>query len=311
MSSIAGKQLLVGVTGGIAAYKSVELVRRLNEAGASVRVVMTRAAQEFITPLTLQAVSGHPVRDSLLDPDAEAGMSHIEMARWADHVIVAPATADFIARLAAGIADDLLTTLCLATEAPVGVAPAMNRGMWDNPATRANIETLKQRGIALLGPDAGAQACGEIGEGRMIAPEEIISCLDASSPTQLLHDLTVVVTAGPTLEPLDPVRALTNHSSGKMGYAVAAAAINAGRCEPDLRLTLRARECTDSRHRRGQPYKRSINCVSPSNPRIESTSIRRLMHLDCDSCSTSSSMGSVSAVFLVFNCTGINSMVAT
>ena len=163
MSSLAGKQLLVGVTGGIAAYKSVELVRRLNEAGASVRVVMTRAAQEFITPLTLQAVSGHPVRDSLLDPDAEAGMSHIEMARWADHVIVAPATADFIARLAAGIADDLLTTLCLATEAPVGVAPAMNRVMWDNPATRANIETLKQRGIALLGPDAGAQACGEIG----------------------------------------------------------------------------------------------------------------------------------------------------
>ncbi|MEE2804502.1 MAG: bifunctional phosphopantothenoylcysteine decarboxylase/phosphopantothenate--cysteine ligase CoaBC [Pseudomonadota bacterium] len=228
MSSLAGKQLLVGVTGGIAAYKSVELVRRLNEAGASVRVVMTRAAQEFITPLTLQAVSGHPVRDSLLDPDAEAGMSHIEMARWADHVIVAPATADFIARLAAGIADDLLTTLCLATEAPVGVAPAMNRVMWDNPATRANIETLKQRGIALLGPDAGAQACGEIGEGRMISPEEIISCLDASSPTQLLHDLTVVVTAGPTLEPLDPVRALTNHSSGKMGYAVAAAAINAG-----------------------------------------------------------------------------------
>ena len=228
MSSLAGKHVLVGVTGGIAAYKSAELVRRLVDQEAIVRVVMTQAAREFITPLTLQAVSGHPVRDALLDSQAEAGMGHIELARWADHVIIAPATADFIARLAAGLANDLLTTLCLATEAPLSVAPAMNRVMWDNPATRANIDILSRRKVHILGPDSGLQACGETGEGRMIAPTDIVSCLNASPSTGMLHGLTVVITAGPTWEPLDPVRSLTNHSSGKMGYAIAHAAIEAG-----------------------------------------------------------------------------------
>ena len=228
MSSMAGKHVLLGVTGGIAAYKAPDLVRRLRERGADVRVVMTASATRFVTPLTFQAVSGHPVRTDLWDPAAEASMGHIELARWADLVVVAPATADFLARLAGGLADDLLTTLCLATSAPVHLAPAMNRQMWANAATGANVATLAGRGIVLHGPASGDQACGETGEGRMLEPLEIVAALEAAAPAGPLAGRRLVVTAGPTREPLDPVRYLTNRSSGKMGYAVAAAAARAG-----------------------------------------------------------------------------------
>ena len=230
MGNLAGKHLLLGVTGGIAAYKAPDLVRRLRDEGAEVRVVLTPAAARFVTPLTFQAVSGHPVRDSLWDEAAEAAMGHIELARWADMVLVAPATADFLARLAAGMADDLLTTLCLATEAPLSVAPAMNRVMWGHAATRDNLARLGARGVRVLGPAAGAQACGETGEGRMLEPAEIVAGLAAPAVrgTGALQGQRVVVTAGPTREALDPVRYLTNRSSGKMGYAVAAAALEAG-----------------------------------------------------------------------------------
>jgi phosphopantothenoylcysteine decarboxylase/phosphopantothenate--cysteine ligase len=225
---MAGKRVLLGVTGGIAAYKAPDLVRRLRERGADVRVVMTASATRFVTPLTFQAVSGHPVRTDLWDPAAEASMGHIELARWADVVVVAPATADFLARLAGGHADDLLTTLCLATAAPVHAAPAMNRQMWANAATGANVATLAGRGIVLHGPASGDQACGETGEGRMLEPLEIVAALEAAAPAGPLAGRRLVVTAGPTREPLDPVRYLTNRSSGKMGYAVAAAAARAG-----------------------------------------------------------------------------------
>jgi len=230
MSKLAGKHILLGVTGGIAAYKSADLVRRLREAGAAVQVVMTPAATEFITPLTLQAVSGQPVRTELFDAEAEAAMGHIELARWADQVLVAPATAGFMARLAHGMADDLLTTLCLATEAPVALAPAMNRQMWANPATRDNAALLQQRGIRLLGPGEGDQACGEVGAGRMLEPTELVSAMEQlqAGAAGVLAGLSVVVTAGPTREPLDPVRYISNRSSGKMGFAVAAAAAVAG-----------------------------------------------------------------------------------
>ncbi|NHA15673.1 bifunctional phosphopantothenoylcysteine decarboxylase/phosphopantothenate--cysteine ligase CoaBC [Thioalkalivibrio sp. XN279] len=230
MGSLAGKQVLLGVTGGIAAYKAPDLVRRLREQGAEVRVVMTPAAARFVTPLTFQAVSGNPVRDSLWDEAAEAAMGHIELARWADLVLVAPATADFLARLAAGMADDLLTTLCLATEAPLWVAPAMNRQMWANPATQDNIVRLQARGLRVLGPAEGAQACGETGAGRMLEPVEIVAALQgAPTPAEgAMAGRKVMVTAGPTREALDPVRYLTNRSSGKMGYAVARAALEAG-----------------------------------------------------------------------------------
>lgn len=230
MGSLAGKQVLLGVTGGIAAYKAPDLVRRLREQGAEVRVVMTPAAARFVTPLTFQAVSGHPVRDSLWDEAAEAAMGHIELARWADLVLVAPATADFLARLAAGMADDLLTTLCLATAAPLCVAPAMNRQMWANAATQDNIARLQARGLRVLGPAEGAQACGETGAGRMLEPAEIVAALQGESIATdgALAGRKVLVTAGPTREALDPVRYLTNRSSGKMGYAVARAALAAG-----------------------------------------------------------------------------------
>ncbi len=230
MSKLAGKHILLGVTGGIAAYKSADLVRRLREAGAAVQVVMTPSATAFITPLTLQAVSGQPVRTELFDADAEAAMGHIELARWADHVLVAPATAGFMARLAHGMADDLLTTLCLATEAPVALAPAMNRQMWANPATRDNAALLGQRGIRLLGPGEGDQACGEVGAGRMLEPTELVTALEdlQASAVGALAGCSVVVTAGPTREPVDPVRYISNRSSGKMGFAVAAAAAAAG-----------------------------------------------------------------------------------
>jgi len=232
MNNLTNKRILLGVTGGIAAYKSAELVRRLRELGAEVRVVMTRGACEFITPLTMQALSGQKVHTELLDHVAESGrgggMGHIELARWSDVVLVAPASANFIARLAHGMADDLLSTLCLATTAPVVIAPAMNQQMWINIATQENIATLGQREIKILGPAEGSQACGEIGPGRMLEPEQLI--LEASQlfSTGLLADLKIVVTAGPTREAIDPVRYITNHSSGRMGYAVARAAAEAG-----------------------------------------------------------------------------------
>lgn len=224
-----GKRILLGVTGGIAAYKSPDLVRRLREQGAEVQVVMTRGAGEFITPLTLQAVSGRSVRTDLWDPAAEAAMGHIELARWAELVVIAPATAGFLARLATGQADDLLSTLCLATEAPIAVAPAMNRIMWANAATRANVATLEQRHVQVLGPAAGDQACGEVGEGRMLEPLEIVGrIVPLLAPAGPLRGARVLITAGPTRERIDPVRFISNRSSGKMGFAVAQAARDAG-----------------------------------------------------------------------------------
>jgi phosphopantothenoylcysteine decarboxylase/phosphopantothenate--cysteine ligase len=224
-----GKRILLGVTGGIAAYKSPDLVRRLRERGAEVQVVMTAAAREFVTATTFQAVSGRPVRTDLWDAAAEAAMGHIELARWAQVILIAPATADFLARLAAGQADDLLTTLCLATEAPVAVAPAMNHVMWSNAATRANVATLQQRGIQLFGPGAGDQACGEIGEGRMLEPLDLVDRIAAlPNGDGPLRGRRVLISAGPTRERIDPVRFISNRSSGKMGFAVAQAAREAG-----------------------------------------------------------------------------------
>jgi phosphopantothenoylcysteine decarboxylase/phosphopantothenate--cysteine ligase len=222
-------RVLLGVTGGIAAYKSPDLVRRLTERGADVQVVMTHGAQRFVSPTTFQAVSGRPTRTDLWDSAAEAAMGHIELARWAHIVLIAPASADFIARLASGRADDLLATLCLATEAPIVIAPAMNRIMWSNKATQANVATLISRGIRFLGPESGSQACGEIGAGRMWEPLQLAESL-LSPPVNagLLSGLNVLITAGPTRERLDPVRYLSNRSSGKMGFAVAAAAKEAG-----------------------------------------------------------------------------------
>lgn len=228
MATLVNKHILLGVTGGIAAYKSADLVRRLREAGAAVRVVMTDAACEFITELTLQAVSGHPVYRKLLDSEAEAAMSHIQLARWADAVLVAPASADFLARLAQGRGDDLLTTVCLASAAPLAVAPAMNQQMWRNPATQANIATLRQRNVRVFGPAEGSQACGDVGPGRMFEPAELTTLTADLFETGALDGLNVLITAGPTWEALDPVRGLTNKSSGKMGYAVAEAAAEAG-----------------------------------------------------------------------------------
>ncbi len=222
-------RILLGVTGGIAVYKSPDLVRRLIEKGAEVQVVMTEAAQRFVSPMTFQAVSGRPVRVGLWDEAAEAAMGHIELARWAQLVLIAPATADFIARLAGGRADDLLATLCLATEAPVVIAPAMNRVMWANKATQSNIGVLESRGVRILGPASGNQACGEVGVGRMWEPNLLASTLlEPPANAGLLAGINLLITAGPTRERLDPVRYLTNRSSGKMGFAVAAAAREAG-----------------------------------------------------------------------------------
>lgn len=222
-------RILLGVTGGIAAYKSPDLVRRLIERGAEVQVVMTASAQRFVSPMSFQAVSGRPTRNDLWDGAAEAAMGHIELARWAQLVLIAPASADFIARLAGGRADDLLSTLCVATEAPIMLAPAMNRVMWANKATQANVELLVSRGVRILGPAAGNQACGEVGAGRMWEPVKLAeSVLEPPANAGLLAGLNVVITAGPTRERLDPVRYLTNRSSGKMGFAVAAAAREAG-----------------------------------------------------------------------------------
>jgi len=228
MSGLAERRILLGVTGGIAAYKAAELTRLLRRAGADVRVVMTRSAQDFVGALTFQALSGNRVHTELLDAEAEASMGHIELARWAEAVVIAPASADTLARLAQGRADDLLTTLCLATEAPVAVAPAMNHIMWANPATRDNMAVLHGRGVTVLGPASGDQACGETGPGRMREPAELLDDIAELFAPPVLRDMRVLITAGPTREPLDPVRYLGNHSSGRMGFAIATAAARAG-----------------------------------------------------------------------------------
>jgi len=225
--------VVLGITGGIAAYKTPDLVRRLRARSADVQIVMTKSAEEFVTETALQAVSGRPIRSNLWDKEAEASMSHIELARWADVVLIAPATAEIMARLASGAAADLLTTLCLATEAPIAIAPAMNHVMWDNPAVQANRATLEARGVRILGPGHGSQACGETGAGRMLEPEEIatIVCgpgMSAAGTAGRLAGKTVLVTAGPTREAIDPVRYITNRSSGKMGFAIAEAAAAEG-----------------------------------------------------------------------------------
>jgi phosphopantothenoylcysteine decarboxylase/phosphopantothenate--cysteine ligase len=231
VGALAGKHVLLGVTGGIAAYKSPDLVRRLREAGADVRVVMTPSATQMVAPTVFQAVSGQPVRAELWDAEAEAAMGHIELARWADLVVIAPATAHLMALLAGGTAGNLLTTLCLATDAPVMLAPAMNQAMWRHPATQANRATLEARGVRFIGPASGSQACGDVGPGRMVEPAEIAARLDADAAAAVsgvLAGLRVVVTAGPTRELIDPVRFVSNRSSGKMGFAVARAAADAG-----------------------------------------------------------------------------------
>lgn len=236
MSALAKKRILLGVTGGIAAYKSPEIVRRLKDAGAEVRVVMTPSATRLVAPTVFQAVSGEPVRSELWDEAAEAAMSHIELARWADLVLVAPATAHLLSQLAAGDAGNLLTTVCLATRAPIVLAPAMNQAMWRHPATQANRRLLESRGVTFVGPASGSQACGDVGPGRMVEPAELLPAL-AGEATALqdrdelkgrLTGVRVVVTAGPTREPIDPVRFVSNRSSGKMGFAVARAALEAG-----------------------------------------------------------------------------------
>jgi phosphopantothenoylcysteine decarboxylase/phosphopantothenate--cysteine ligase len=230
-STAQPRRILLGVTGGIAAYKSPELVRRLTERGCCVQVVMTRAAREFVAPITFQAVSGRRVREALWDQAAEAAMGHIELARWADLLLVAPASANFIGELAGGLAGDLLSTLCLATSAPTVLAPAMNHVMWSHPAVQANRALLASRGVRFLGPAEGDQACGESGPGRMLEPEEIARAVLETAPalrSGVLSGLRVVVSAGPTREAIDPVRYITNRSSGKMGFAIAAAARSAG-----------------------------------------------------------------------------------
>jgi phosphopantothenoylcysteine decarboxylase / phosphopantothenate---cysteine ligase len=228
MKSLSNKRILLGITGGIAAYKSAELARLFSKAGADVRVVMTPAAVEFITPLTLQALTGNKVHTQLLDADAEAGMGHIELARWPDLILVAPASADFLARAACGQADDLLSTLILATSAPVALAPAMNQAMWGNAATQGNLTALSARGMLIFGPDSGPQACGDTGLGRMLEPQQLIELAAGLFEDALLSGLRICITAGPTREALDPVRYISNHSSGKMGFALAAEAAAAG-----------------------------------------------------------------------------------
>ncbi|MGF1721745.1 bifunctional phosphopantothenoylcysteine decarboxylase/phosphopantothenate--cysteine ligase CoaBC [Vibrio kyushuensis] len=230
MQTLAGKKILLGISGGIAAYKCAELTRRLIERGAEVRVVMTNAAKEFITPLTMQAVSGNPVSESLFDPAAEASMGHIELAKWADLVLLAPATADLIARMRAGMGNDLLSTLVLATDSPVAVSPAMNQQMYQNAATQENITALEKRGMNIWGPGSGEQACGDVGLGRMLEPMQLVERCEAFflPKSQPLAGKSVLISAGPTREAIDPVRYISNHSSGKMGYALADAALSLG-----------------------------------------------------------------------------------
>ncbi|ORU91491.1 MAG: phosphopantothenoylcysteine decarboxylase [Cycloclasticus sp. symbiont of Poecilosclerida sp. N] len=228
MNKLQHRRVLLGVTGGIAAYKAVEILRQCQRLGAQVRIVMTPAATEFITPLTFQALSGSSVHTQLLDAEEEAGMGHINLARWADVILVAPASADFIARLACGMANDLLTTLLLATEKPVMLAPAMNRAMFDDLHTQQNIQKLKSQGVVILGPGEGVQACDEVGLGRMLEPEELVQAVTEHFQTGELAGLNVLLNAGPTREAIDPVRYISNHSSGKMGFALAQACAEAG-----------------------------------------------------------------------------------
>ncbi len=228
MPSLANKRVLLGVTGGIAAYKSAEVVRRLQDSGATVRVAMTKGGTEFITPLTMQALSGNPVHTELLDTEAEAAMGHIELSRWADVIVIAPASADFIAKLVNGEGSDLLSTICLASRSPLAIAPAMNQGMWRNASTQHNIERLRGRSVHIFGPAEGEQACGDVGPGRMIEPDDIAELTADLFETGSLAGKKVVITAGPTREAIDPVRYISNHSSGKMGYALAEAAAEAG-----------------------------------------------------------------------------------
>ncbi|MDP0149945.1 bifunctional phosphopantothenoylcysteine decarboxylase/phosphopantothenate--cysteine ligase CoaBC [Glaesserella parasuis] len=223
------KKILIGITGGIAAYKTIELIRLLKTAGAEVRVAMTPAAEAFVTPLTLQAISGNAVSTSLLDPQAELAMGHIELAKWADLVVIAPATADFIARLRIGMGNDLLSTICLATASPILLAPAMNQQMYKRSIVQENLQSLTEQGVSIIGPNAGFQACGDIGKGRMSEPSEIFQAIeDHFTQSQDLADLSVVITAGPTREAIDPVRYISNHSSGKMGFAIAEALAKRG-----------------------------------------------------------------------------------
>lgn len=228
MNLLHNKKIILGVTGGIAAYKSVELVRRLRDRGCEVCVVMTAGAQEFIRPLTFQAVSGQPVRTHLFDNEAEAAMGHIELARWADAILIAPCSAHTLARLAQGLAEDLLSTLCLAADCPLAIAPAMNRIMWSKEATQENLKLLQTRGVHIFGPDSGAQACGDVGEGRMQEPLTLVEAVNSLFRPQSLTGRRILITAGPTRESIDPVRFLSNYSSGKMGYALASAAVEAG-----------------------------------------------------------------------------------
>jgi phosphopantothenoylcysteine decarboxylase/phosphopantothenate--cysteine ligase len=225
---LSNRHIVLGITGGIAAYKSAELTRLLRQHGASVQIVMTAAAKEFITPLTMQALSGNQVHDSLLDTEAEAAMGHIELGRWADVVLVAPASADFISRVVQGRASELLTAICLATEAPVLIAPAMNQGMWHADSTQANIAQLRKNGMQIHGPVSGEQACGDIGMGRMLEPEALCVALGNLFGSRILDGIHIVITAGGTREPIDAVRYIGNRSSGRMGYALARAAIDAG-----------------------------------------------------------------------------------
>ena len=228
MKSLTNKNILLGVTGGIAAYKSAEIVRHLKKSGASVRVVMTRSAEEFITPLTLQALSGNRVSTELLDAEAEAAMGHIELAKWADGILIAPATANTIARLSSGRGDDLLSTVTLAFDGPISIAPAMNQAMWRDERTQENLNKLINNNFGICGPGSGEQACGDIGLGRMLEPQEILEMFSSSFDKGIMSGKRILITAGPTQEPIDPVRFITNRSSGKMGYALAEAAIESG-----------------------------------------------------------------------------------
>ena len=228
MKSLINKNIILGVTGGIAAYKSAEIVRHLKKSGSSVRVVMTSSAEEFITPLTLQALSGNRVSTDLLDAESEAAMGHIELAKWADAILIAPATANTLARLSSGRGDDLLSTVSLAFDGPISIAPAMNQAMWKDNRTQENLENLQKKGFKICGPGSGEQACGDVGLGRMLEPLEILELFSSSFDQGNLSERSILITACPTQEPIDPVRFITNRSSGKMGYSLAEAAIEAG-----------------------------------------------------------------------------------
>ncbi|MBT8422263.1 MAG: bifunctional phosphopantothenoylcysteine decarboxylase/phosphopantothenate--cysteine ligase CoaBC, partial [Gammaproteobacteria bacterium] len=228
MTELAGRKVLLGVTGSIAAYKSPDIVRRLKDQGAEVRVVLTASGEKLVSPTVFQAVSGEPVRGDIWDEQAEAAMGHIELAKWADTILIAPATANVIAQLANGTADNLLTTLVLASEAPIALAPSMNQAMWSDAATQANCDVLRKRNVLFIGPASGEQACGDVGPGRMVEPADIVNRLARGGADGSLEGLKVVITAGPTREPIDPVRFVSNRSSGKMGFAMARAAADAG-----------------------------------------------------------------------------------